>query len=91
MSPFRGPSCLKRKPEWSLAQNKFPAIIFSVSTVQEIEAVIPKLSRAEIEEVRARIDDFLEDKLELRDDVKAKLAQSRHEIAAGSYTTRQPQ
>ena len=91
MSPFRRASCLKRKPELSLAQNKFPAIIFSVSTVQEIEAVIPKLSRAEIEEVRARIDDFLEDQLELRDDVKAKLDQSRHEIAAGSYTTRQPQ
>ena len=32
-----------------------------MSTVQEIEAVIPKLSRAEIEEIRAWIDDFLED------------------------------
>ena len=52
-----------------------------MSSVQEIEAVIPKLSRAEIEEVRAWIDDFLEDQLELTDEVKAKLDQSRREHA----------
>jgi hypothetical protein len=57
---------------------------------QEIEAAIPQLSRAEIEEVRAWIDDFLEDQLELTDEVKAKLDQSRCEIAEGNYTTRQP-
>ena len=61
-----------------------------MSSVQEIEAVLPKFSRAEIEEVRAWIDDFLEDQLELTDEVKAKLDQSRREIAEGSYTTRQP-
>jgi formate dehydrogenase maturation protein FdhE len=61
-----------------------------MSSVQEIEAAIPQLSRAEIEEVRAWIDDFLEDQLELTDDVKAKLDQSRREIAEGNYTTRQP-
>jgi hypothetical protein len=61
-----------------------------MSSVQEIEAVIPKLSRAEVEEVRAWIDDFLEGQLELADDVKAKLDQSRREIAEGNYTTRQP-
>lgn len=66
-------------------------IFFPMSLVQEIEAVLPKLSRAEIEEVRAWIDDFLEDQLELTDDVKAKLDQSRREIAAGNFTTRQPQ
>ena len=61
-----------------------------MSTVQEIEAAIPRLSRAEIEAVRAWIDDFLEDQLELTDEVKARLDQSRGEIAAGNYTTRQP-
>jgi len=61
-----------------------------MSSVQEIEAVIPKLTRAEVEEVRAWIDDFLEDQLELTDDVKATLDQSRREIADGNYTTRQP-
>ena len=65
-------------------------ILMFMSTVQEIEAVIPKLSRAEVEEVRAWIDDFLEDQLELTDDVKAKLDQSRREIAEGNYTSRQP-
>ncbi len=61
-----------------------------MSTVQEIEAAIPKLSHAEIESLRAWIDDFLEDQLELTDEVKAKLDQSRREIAEGRYTTRQP-
>jgi hypothetical protein len=56
-----------------------------MSTVQEIEAAIPRLSRAEIEEIRAWIDDFLEDQLELTDEVKAKLDESRREIAAGNY------
>jgi glutamine synthetase type III len=65
-------------------------IFIAMSSVQEIEAVIPKLTRAEVEEVRAWIDDFLEDQLELTDDVKAKLDQSRREIADGNYTTRQP-
>ena len=61
-----------------------------MSTVQEIEAAISRLSRAEIETLRAWIDDFLEDQLELTDEVKAKLDESRREIAAGHYTKRQP-
>jgi len=61
-----------------------------VTTVKEIEAVIPRLTRAEVEELRAWIDDFLEDRMELKDEVKAKLDQSRREIAAGNYKTRQP-
>ena len=61
-----------------------------MSTVQEIEAVLPRLSRAEIERIRAWIDDYLEDQLELTDEVKAKLDQSRKEVADGDFTTRQP-
>ena len=61
-----------------------------MSTVKEIQAAIPNLSREEIEQIRMWIDDYLEDQLELTDDVKAKLDQSRREIAAGQYTTRQP-
>jgi hypothetical protein len=61
-----------------------------MSTVQEIEAAIPRLSRREIEEIRAWIDDFLEDQLELTKEVKSKLDQSRREIAEGNYKTRQP-
>jgi hypothetical protein len=62
-----------------------------VSTVKEIQAAIPKLSLGEIEQIRAWIDDYLEDQLELTDQVKARLDQSRREIAAGQYTTRQPE
>jgi len=63
------------------------AILVDMSTVQEIEAAIPRLSRAEVEELRAWIEDYLEDKLELADEVKAKLDQSRSEIAEGRYST----
>jgi hypothetical protein len=62
-----------------------------MSTVKEIQAAIPKLSREEIEQIRTWIDDYLEDQFELTDEVKAKLDHSRREIAAGEYTTRQPQ
>ena len=61
-----------------------------MSTVKEIQAAIPNLSRKEIEQIREWIDDYLEDRLELTDEVKAKLDQSRREIAAGQYKTRQP-
>ena len=61
-----------------------------MSTVQEIEAAIPKLSRAELEELRVWFEDYLEDRLELNEDVKSKLDQSRREIAEGKYTTRKP-
>ena len=64
--------------------------LVAMSTVKEIQAAIPKLSRAEIEEIREWIDDYVENQLELTDDIKAKLDQSRAEIAAGKYTTRQP-
>ncbi len=60
-----------------------------MSTVKEIQAAIPKLSREDVEKIREWIDDYLEDHLELMDEVKAKLDQSRREIAAGQYTTRQ--
>ncbi|MEO8428713.1 MAG: hypothetical protein ABI651_16560 [Verrucomicrobiota bacterium] len=61
-----------------------------MSTVQEIEAAIPRLSRAELEQFQSWFEDYLENQLELTDDVKAKLDLSRREIAAGNYTTRQP-
>jgi hypothetical protein len=58
-----------------------------VSTIQEIEAALPRLTRAEIEQLRDWIDELLEDDLEITDEVRAKLDQSRREIAAGQYTT----
>ena len=61
-----------------------------VSTVQEIEAAIPKLSREELKQLHAWFEDYVEDHLGLTDEVKGKLEESRREIAAGNYTTRQP-
>ena len=59
--------------------------MIAMSTVQEIEAAIPRLSRSEVEELRAWIDDFLEDQLELTDEVKARLEQSRREHSQKSF------
>jgi len=60
-----------------------------MSTVQEIEAAIPNLSRAELERFHAWLVDYMEDQLELTDDVKTKIEESRREIARGEYTTRE--
>ena len=62
-----------------------------MSTVKEIEAAIPQLTRAEVEELREWIEGYLEDQLELADEVKSKLDQSHREIAAGQFTSRRPQ
>jgi hypothetical protein len=61
-----------------------------MSTVQEIEAAIPRLSRAELEELRVWFEEYVEDHLELTQDVKARLDESRRDIAEGRFTTRQP-
>lgn len=60
-----------------------------MSTVQEIESAIPRLSPAELAELRRWFEDYVEDHLELTDDVAAKLDESRREIAAGQFTIRQ--
>jgi hypothetical protein len=61
-----------------------------MSTVQEIQAAIPRLSPKELEELKEWLEDYFEDQLELTDEVKAKLDESRAQIAAGQYRTRQP-
>ena len=58
--------------------------------MQEIQAAIPKLSPKELEELKEWLEDYFEDQLELTDEVKAKLDESRAQIAAGQYRTRQP-
>ena len=78
---------MRKRALWKWLTAGYLAVM---STVQEIEAAIPRLSRAELEEFQAWFEDYLENQLELTDDVKAKLDQSPREIAAGNYTTRQP-
>lgn len=60
-------------------------------TLSEIKAAISKLSQSEVEELLMWIENYLEDQLELTDEVKGQLDQSRREIAEGRYTTRQPE
>lgn len=52
-------------------------------SVQEIESAIHRLSRPEVEQLRAWLEEYLEDQLELADRVKDALDQSRREIAEG--------
>ena len=61
-----------------------------MSTVQEIEAAIPRLSHDELAEFSAWFEEYVEDHLELTDEVKMKLDQSRREIASDQFTIRQP-
>lgn len=87
--PTDGARCC-REPSSGLSLWAAPASLSIMSTVQEIEAAIPRLKREEVEALRAWIEDYLEDQVELRDDIKEQLARSRREITVGQYTTRQP-
>jgi hypothetical protein len=60
-----------------------------MSTLQEIEAAVPKLSPKELAELRAWLDEFCEDHLELTEEVKRELDEAHQDIAAGRYSTRQ--
>jgi hypothetical protein len=73
-----------------LFKRSFVCYLAAMSTVQEIEAAIPRLSRAELEELRVWFEEYLEDRLELKDEIKDKLDQSRRQIAEGKYTIRKP-
>jgi hypothetical protein len=83
--------CVVGGQKHKLGKSPSVGYLATMSTVQEIEAAIPRLSRMELQQFRAWFEDYVEDHLELTDDVKAKLDESRGEIAAGNYTTRQPQ
>ena len=61
-----------------------------MGTVQEIEAAIQALPIDEVKTLQEWFADFVEDLLELSDEVKAKLEQSHRDLAEGRYTTRQP-
>ena len=61
-----------------------------MSTLQEIEAAVPKLSAREVAELRAWLDDYLEDRLELNETVKSELEEARRDIAEGRVTVRRP-
>ena len=72
------------RPHFLLHKARRGGILQRMSSVQEIEMVIPKLSRSELEQLKVWFDDFYEDSLELTDAVKASLDQAHAEIAAGN-------
>jgi hypothetical protein len=76
--------------ELAASQRRTSGYIPAMSTVQEIQAAIPKLTPEEQAELKGWMADYFEDPLELTDEVKAKLDRSRAEIAAGEYRSRQP-
>ena len=56
-----------------------------MSSVQEIESAIEKLSLEEMRQVRDWIEDLLEDQLEFTDEFKAKVEESEKEMASGLH------
>ena len=54
-----------------------------MSKVEQIEAELQSLSPAELKRVRNWLDDFVEDRLEFREDFEAAIKESEREMAAG--------
>ena len=73
-----------------IEMNRISQHLGFMSKVHQIEAELQKLSTEELREVRDWLDNFFEDQLELTDEVKAALDESRAQIAAGQFRTRQP-
>jgi len=61
-----------------------------MSTLQEIEAAVLRLSPREVAELRAWLDEFSEVQLELTDAVNSELDKACRDIVAVHYRTRQP-
>ena len=60
-----------------------------MSLVQELESKVPKLTKEELAQFRDWFEQYIEDNLELRDEVKAELDQAWRDIAGGKYRVRQ--
>ena len=54
-----------------------------MSKVEQIEAELQSLSLAELKRIRDWLDDFVEDRLEFRDDFEVAIQESEREMAAG--------
>jgi hypothetical protein len=61
-----------------------------MSTVQEIESAIVRLSPAEREAMRDWLDELVEEQLEVSDAFKTKIAHARQEIARGEISRVRP-
>lgn len=60
-----------------------------MSLVEELENKVPKLTSEELAKFRDWFERYVEDQLELRDEVKTELDQAWKDIADGNYRSRQ--
>ncbi len=75
----------------ALSADAEPAILVALSNdVREIEQAIRTLPRHDVEQLRAWIEDFLEDELELTDEFKASIERGKQDIASGNVRVREP-
>ena len=56
----------------------------------EIIKELPKLTKAEQEQLRDFLDNLLEDQLELKDEFKVEIEAGKKDIAEGRYRIRKP-
>ena len=61
-----------------------------MKTLQQIENEVRKLSPQEQEQLRDWLENLLEDRLELKDEFKAKIEAGKKDIAEGLYRIRKP-
>jgi len=59
-------------------------------SIQELEKVIETLPRREVEALRAWIENYLEDQLELTPEFQAQIERSEREMAGGKGRRRNP-
>ena len=57
-----------------------------MSSVKEIESALTRLPLADLQAVRDWLDDFIEDRVEVSDEFKAKIQRAKQEIADGVYS-----
>jgi hypothetical protein len=60
-----------------------------MSLVEELETKVPKLNKAELTRFRDWFERYIEDHLDLSDEVKTRLSDAWKEIEAGNYRVRQ--
>ncbi len=62
----------------------------SLTTLEQVEAGVRKLSLQEQERLREWLEDLLEDRLELTDSFKAEIEAGKKDIAEGRVRIRRP-
>lgn len=60
-----------------------------MNLVEKLETKVPKLNREELAKFRDWFERYLENHLELREEIKAELDQAWKEIDGGNFRTRQ--